>query len=125
MSDINSITLTGRLVRDPENKQFDSGKNACKFSIANSRKYAGKEETSFFNCVAFGKLGEITAQYRKKGDQIAVSGRISQRTWDSPEGKKSVYEVIVGDVSFIGGSGKSMNSQHPDTVPTESHEVPF
>lgn len=125
MSDINSITLTGRLVRDPENKKFDSGKNACKFSIANSRKYAGNEETSFFNCVAFGKLGEIIAQYRKKGDQIAVSGRISQRSWDSPEGKKSVYEVIVGDVSFIGGSGKSMNSQHPDTVPTESHEVPF
>lgn len=107
-SDLNRVMLIGRLVRDPEMKQTQNGKSFCKFSIANNRTYVvdgnKREDTSFINCVAFGRLSEIIQQYCQKGKQIAVEGRLSQRSWDSPEGKKSIVEVTVENMQLLGSA---------------------
>jgi single-strand DNA-binding protein len=107
-SDLNRVMLIGRLVRDPEMKQTQNGKSFCKFSIANNRTYVvdgnKREDTSFINCVAFGRLSEIIQQYCQKGKQIAVEGRLSQRSWDSPEGKRSIVEVTVENMQLLGSA---------------------
>ncbi|MBU43460.1 MAG: single-stranded DNA-binding protein [Spirochaetaceae bacterium] len=107
-SDLNRVVLIGRLVRDPEIKQTQNGKSFCKFSIANNRTYVvdgnKREETSFINCVAFGRLSEIIQQYCQKGKQIAVEGRLTQRSWDSPEGKRSIVEVTVENMQLLGSA---------------------
>ncbi|MCB1164969.1 MAG: single-stranded DNA-binding protein [Leptospiraceae bacterium] len=107
-SDLNRVLLIGRLVRDPEIKQTQNGKSFCKFSIANNRTYVvdgnKREDTSFINCVAFGRLSEIIQQYCQKGKQIAVEGRLSQRSWDSPEGKRSIVEVTVENMQLLGSA---------------------
>ena len=114
-SDLNRVFLIGRLVRDPEMKQTQNGKSFCKFSIANNRTYVvdgnKREETSFLNCVAFGRLSEIIQQYCQKGKQIAVEGRLTQRSWDSPEGKKSIVEITVENMQLLGSSQGGQGGQ--------------
>lgn len=110
-SDLNKIIIVGRLTRDPELRYTPAGTAVCSFSLANSKTYtqAGekKEQTSYFDCIAWSKLGELIAEYCKKGKQIAVEGRLQQRRWDDSEGnKKSKIEIVVENFQFLSG-GKS------------------
>lgn len=110
-SDLNRVLLIGNLTRDPEQKQTQNGKQYCKFSIANNRTYTvdgtKNEDTSFFNCVAFGRLSEIIVQYCQKGKQVAIEGRLTQRSWDSQDGKKSIVEITVENLQLLGGKRDS------------------
>ena len=107
MSDINRTYLIGRLTRDPELRCTPSGVAVASFTIANGRTFitqAGKkkEQTSFIDCVAWQKTGEIIAEYCKKGHRRAIEGRLTQRTWDNAEGKKqSKIEVVVDNFQFL------------------------
>ena len=76
-SDINSVTLIGRLTRDPEMSVLrNSNTSITKFSLANNRVFVAggekKDQTSFFNCVAWGKLGELINEYCHKGHRLAM-----------------------------------------------------
>jgi single-strand DNA-binding protein len=87
----------------------------AKFSIASSYTYtkdgAKKETTSFFNCVAWGKTGEIIAQYFKKGQRIAIEGRLQQRSWDDQSGnKRTAVEIVVENFNFIEKAEKGQSS---------------
>lgn len=90
--DINSIVVSGRLTRDPETKG-----NVVKFSIANNRGFKGKEKVSFFNCVAFGKTGEIAGQYLKKGSSIGIMGEVEIKKWED----KYYTSIIVKEFVFL------------------------
>ena len=116
----NKVTLMGNLTRDVEMRTTPSGQSVANFSLAVSRSWKGQdgqtqEQTSFINCVAWGKAGEIIAQYVKKGDALLVSGRLDQRSWDDKESgqKRSTIEVNVEDFNFIGGNRGGDNSSAP------------
>lgn len=124
-NDINRVILVGRLTRDPELRQTGTGTSYCRFSIANNRNYTAngerREETSFFNCVAWGKQAEIINQYTRKGRQVAIDGRLQQRSYQAQDGKtQSVVDVVVERLQFIGagpdaqGGGDSFRSGAPD-----------
>lgn len=106
----NKVILMGNLTRDIEMRTTPSGQTVANFSLAVSRSWKGQdgqtqEQTSFINCVAWGKPGEIIAQYVKKGDPLLVSGRLDQRSYDDKDGnKRQAVEVNVEDFNFIGGS---------------------
>ena len=105
-SDINRVVLIGRMVKDPDLRYTQSGSSVANFSIANTRSYSvsgeRKEYTSFFNCIAWGKLGEAIAQYCKKGQRIGLEGRLQQRSWDDQSGqKRSAVEVVVENFQFL------------------------
>ena len=96
--------IVGNLTRDPELRSTPSGAQVCGFSVAVNRKFKDQEEVSFFNCNAWGKLGETIAQYGRKGSGILVSGRLDQRSYDDKNGqRRSVVEINVDDFNFIGG----------------------
>lgn len=107
--DINKTIHIGRLTRDPEMRYSQDGKAIASFSIAcNGYK---QDDTSFFNCVAFGKTAEIIGQYCKKGKQIGIEGRLQQRTWDDKDGnKRSTVEIVVNQLQLLG-------SKSDDTPP--------
>lgn len=124
-SDINRVVLVGRLTRDPELRHIQSGTAIANFSIANNRAYTTssgekKEETSFFNCIAWGKLGELIVEYTRKGRRIGIEGRLQQRSWEDQEGKKrSTVEVVVDNFQFLDSKGddsspRSGGSAGPD-----------
>ncbi len=105
--DLNHVMLVGRFTRDPELRQLNTGTNLCRFSVANNNIYTSngkKNETvSFFNCVAWGRLAEIIQQYCHKGKQVALSGRLSQNSWQDNDGKKnSSVELVVDQLQLLG-----------------------
>ena len=112
---LNKAYIIGNLTRDPELKALPSGTKVCSFSIATNRSYKDKDgerkDTSeFHNIVAFSKLGELSAQYLKKGQQALVEGRIQTRSWDAPNGEKKYRTEIIADniqFGFRGAGGAS------------------
>lgn len=104
-NDINRVDIIGRMTRDIELITTQSGSTVGKFSIAVNRKYGEKEETSFFNCVAFGKTAEVIQQYSPKGKQVAIDGRLNQNRWEDAQTgqKRSTVEIVVENIQFLGG----------------------
>jgi len=146
----NKVILMGNLTRDVEMRTTPSGQTVANFSLAVSRSWKGQdgqsqEQTSFINCVAWGKVGEIIAQYTSKGNPLLVSGRLDQRSYDDKDGnKRQAVEVVVEDFNFIGGgrgdsadapaasSSSSSASKSKDVViediddkPIDLSEIPF
>jgi single-strand DNA-binding protein len=112
---LNRIILIGRLTADPELRYTASGTAVASFSLAVDRPRAnqqGERETDFINIVVWQKLGELCAQYLKKGRMAAVEGRLQIRSYDNKEGQRvRVAEVVADNVRFLdrgdntGGSG--------------------
>ena len=90
----------GRLTRDCEVKQAGQS-TVCKFSLACADNYS-KDKTHFFNCVSFGKQGDIIAKWFKQGSKIYVYGFLKQESWTDKEGnKKSAVCLHVDGFEFV------------------------
>ena len=90
----------GRLTRDCEVRQAGQS-TVCKFTIACADNYS-KDKTHFFNCVSFGKQGDIIAKYFAKGSKIYVYGFLKQESWTDKEGnKKSAVTLHVDGFEFV------------------------
>ncbi len=99
----NTITLVGNLTRDPELRYTTGGRGVASFGMAVNRRYQvngeWQEQTSFFNVVAWGQLGENVAATLGKGNRAIVFGRLEQRSWETQDGeKRSVVEVVADEV---------------------------
>lgn len=121
----NKVTLLGNLTRDPETRVTTSGQSVTSFSLAVNRTWKGsdgsnQEEVSYFDCTAWGKAGEIIAQYTQKGRALLVSGRLRQSTWEQEGQKRSKVEVVVEDFNFISDGGGNSNYQSDSAPATES-----
>ncbi len=102
---MNSVNFIGRLTRDPELDQTNSGTAVCRMRLAvPRRRKEGKDQGAVFvNVVAFGAQGAAVADYMTKGRQVAVSGRLEHREWTDTEGSPhSVHEVIADHIGFLG-----------------------
>jgi single-strand DNA-binding protein len=100
----NSITLIGNITRDPELKFLNSGQASVRFGLAVNRRYQRNGETveqvSFFDVVAYQSLAENVANSLTRGTRVMVTGRLEQRSWDTPDGdKRSVVEVNADDIA--------------------------
>ena len=108
---MNKAILIGRLTKDPELRTTPTGRNVCQFSIAVNRAYTnanGEREADFINCVVWDKQAENLARYQKKGNQIAVDGRIQTRNYDDKDGKRVyVTEILATNISFLDAKGSS------------------
>lgn len=129
MSDINNITLIGRMVKDAELRTTQSGTSVASFSVAVGKTYMQngekKEQTSFFNCTAWGTIGEAIAQYCKKGHRVGITGELQQRTWDDQNGnKRSSVEIVVHGFQFLQPK-RAEAPDAPDTPPASDDEIPF
>ncbi len=80
---LNTITIAGRMVRDPELRRTNSGKAATSFTLAVDRDFknqqTGEKEVDFLDCTAFGAAGENAAKYFRKGQMAIVTGRLQIR----------------------------------------------
>ncbi len=102
---INSVTLVGRLTKDPEIRTTPSGVEVGNFTLAVNRKFTnqqGEREADFINCVVFKKQAENVNQYLSKGKLAGVDGRLQSRSYENKEGQKVfVTEVICDSVQFL------------------------
>ena len=117
MRGFSKAIITGNLTRDPELRTTPNGASVCSFSVAVNRVYRAsngeqKEDVSFIDCSAWGKLGEMIGQYAKKGAGVLVSGRLDQRSWEDKNSgqKRSRVEIVVEDFNFTGPANNDRNS---------------
>jgi single-strand DNA-binding protein len=111
MAGVNKAILVGNLGRDPELRYTQGGQAVVNFSIATSENWTDKsgerqERTEWHRIVAWGKTGELCAQYLSKGRTVYIEGRIQTREWEDKEGqKRTTTEINAQTVTFIGGGG--------------------
>ena len=131
---MNKAILIGRLTKDPELRTTPTGRNVCQFSVAVSRNFTnanGEREADFINCVVWDKQAENLVKYQKKGNQIAVEGRIQTRNYDDKDGKKVyVTEILSSNISFLDSKGTGAtgntsfnNLPEPPMVDTSSNNM--
>lgn len=131
----NKVILMGNLTRDPETRTTPNGQTVTSFSLAVNRSWKGsdgqtQEAVSYIDCVAWGKPGEIIAQYISKGRALLVSGRLDQRSWEDKEsgGKRSKVEVVVEDFNFVdsgsGGGSSDYSAPARSNSPSKSAGEP-
>ena len=105
----NKVQLIGNLGNNPEIINLDSGKKIAKFSIATNESYKNAkgekiEDTQWHNLMAWGKTADIIEQYLKKGNEVAIEGRLTNRSYDDKEGnKKYITEIVVNELLMLGG----------------------
>lgn len=105
----NSVQLIGRLGIDPEVKTFDNDKRMVRLSLATSEKYRNGdgemvENTQWHNVVAWGHTAEIAEKYLKKGQEVALRGKLQTRQYDDKDGQKRyVTEVVCNELLLLGG----------------------
>lgn len=129
---MNSVQLLGNLARDPELRFTKTGRAVATFTVAATNTYIDsatnetKEQTAFINCVAWGKVGEQVANY-KKGNRLFLEGRIQTRSYETQDNQKRyVTEVVAGfvGVSLLTESSEPSNFDNFDaTDPNEN--IPF
>ena len=103
----NSVQLIGRLGVDPKTFEFDGGKMKTVFSLATSDYYNNKEgervqETQWHNIVAWGRMAKVAADYLAKGREIALSGKLTNRTYEDKDGiKRYVTEIVANEIVML------------------------
>ena len=131
MSDLNSVSLVGRLVRDPELRYTPQGAPVCEFTLASNRRFAKKDgekadEVVFVDVVVWNRLAEISAEYLKKGRQVGLVGQIIQDRWEDKESgkKRSKIRIQAQILQFLGGGSKDEEASTPEVpVPVEPAPV--
>ena len=133
---INNVVLTGRLARDPEIKQTQSGVSVCNFCIAVDRQYKSGEEKicDFINCVAWRSTADFVRKWFHKGDGIGVIGCIQTRKWATESGEnRYATEVLCQQVSFLDGKKNAAEAtqtpveaaQNYSEIENISEDLPF
>ncbi len=104
----NRVQLIGNLGQNPEVKEIANGKAMAKFSMATNESYRNAKgekvtDTEWHNIVAFGKLADIIGKYLKKGNEVAVEGRLKTSSYEDKEGiKRYSTDIIIDDMVMLG-----------------------
>ena len=110
---MNKVVLMGRLTRSPEVRYSQGAEPlaVARYTLAVNRRMKkngnGEQEADFIPCVAFGKSGEFAEKYFRKGQMVAVTGRLQVRSWDKDGERRYTTEVIIEEQHFA----ESKNSQ--------------
>ena len=140
MAGLNKVMLIGNVGRDPEMRYTANGKAVTTFSVACNRAFTGadgerREETDWFDIVAWDKLAEQCSQFLQKGRKAYVEGRLHTRSWEGQDGQKRYRtEVVANTVLFLdaagGGGGAARMDQYDDHpaaagAPVDPDDLPF
>lgn len=101
---LNQVVVVGRLVRDPELKETESGKKMTHVTLAVPRSYKntnGEYDTDFVDCTLWTGVAESTSEYCKKGDLVGIKGRLETSSYEKDNQKKYVTSVIAEKVTFL------------------------
>ena len=101
---LNQLVVIGRLVKDPELRKTESGRNVTNITLAVPRSYKnvnGEYDTDYVDCVLWNTVAESTTEYCKKGDLIGVKGRVQTRVYEKDEQKKYATEIVAEKITFL------------------------
>jgi single-strand DNA-binding protein len=119
MAGVNKVILIGNLGADPEMRYTADGTAVCKFSLATSRRYTGKdgqkqEKTEWHRIVVWRKLAEICGQYLSKGKQVIIEGRIEYGSYEKDGVKHYTTDIVAENMQMLGGPVPGNRAQEPE-----------
>ncbi len=125
---MNNVSVSGRLVRDPDCKEFEDGKAVCDFTIAvNGYR---KEDTVFVKVKAWAARAKSCAKFCKKGSLVNIAGALRGNSWTAKDGtkKREIY-ILASDVEFVQLSGEDSKQQegsvdHQESSPASTSVSP-
>ena len=101
---VNSLILVGRLTKEIEIRETDSGKKVGTLSLAVPRSFKNSEgvyETDFINCTLWEEKAKVTKEYCQKGDIVGVRGRLQSKIVETEDGSKYFLEVVADRITFL------------------------
>ena len=139
---VNKAILVGNVGKDPEVRHLDGGTSVAKFTLATSDAYKNKsgelvKTTEWHNIVAWRQLCELAEKYIRKGSQIYVEGKITNRQYDDKDGnKRYITEIVADNIRLLGrkedspyspatnGQGRVQTETAPAHLPEEADHSP-
>jgi single-strand DNA-binding protein len=118
MSDINTVTLTGRLGSELELRYTPQGTAVTDVNLAVQSGFGDKEKTNWIGLTIWGKSAEAAANHLGKGQKIAVAGRLDQESWDQDGKPRTKTRVVCERWTFADGK-RTENSNPPSNPPSE------
>ncbi len=127
---VNKAIVMGNLTRDPETRTLPSGQAVTSFSLATNRFWTDKEsgekkkQAEYHNIIAWGRLGEISQQFLKKGSLVYIEGRLQTKGWQDPQGNRKTRTEIVAQTLQLGPRpGGTETKQTEEKSPKEEAPV--
>ena len=126
---LNKVMIIGYLGREPELRYTPSGRPVASFSVATSRTWTSsegerREETEWFNVVAWGNLAEICKSHLTKGQQVYVEGRLQTRGWEDETGTRHYRtELVANEMILLGERRAGASEMDADAISDD--EYPF
>jgi single-strand DNA-binding protein len=128
---LNKVMIIGYLGRDPELRYTPSGRPVASFSVATSRTWTSsdgerREETEWFNVVAWGNLAEICKTHLIKGQQVYIEGRLQTRGWEDDNGTRHYRTELVANEMILLGDRHPAHELHDEAdIEDEDKDFPF
>jgi single-strand DNA-binding protein len=113
----NQAIIMGNLTRDPELRSTTTGQQVASFAVATNRTWNNatgekQEAVEFHEVVAWGKLGELAAQYLAKGRKVMVVGRLQTQQWEKDGVKQRRTEIVASDINFLDRPGEGTGGSY-------------
>lgn len=127
---MNKVHLIGNLTKEPELRYTKNNTPVASYTIAINTRYGDQQQTDFINISSWGKSGEFVSKYFKKGQPIAITGRLKNRNYEDSNGVKHYsMEVVTEDIEFVGSKKEEDKIEsREEFVPNfniEDEELPF
>ena len=126
------LFIVGNLTKDPELRHTQEGIAVCGFTVAVNRKKSATNQNpgaDFFNVNAWRALGENCAKYLNKGRKVAVTGKVSLRTWEKDGKHGASLEVMADDVEFLSpwsdAAEPAPSAQNTGFIEVETDDLPY
>lgn len=128
---LNKVMIIGNVGREPEMRYTPSGRPVTSFSVATSRSWTSadgerREETEWFNVVAWGNLAEICKSHLTKSQQVYIEGRLQTRGWEDETGKKHFRtELVANEMILLGDRRHHTEYEYDDERGDDSSDYAF
>lgn len=118
---MNKVHLIGNLVKDVDLRYTKQSTPVASYTIAINTRYGENQETDYVNITTWGKSGEFVSKYFKKGQPIAITGRLKNKNYEDSHGVKHYgMEVITEEIEFVGGKKETKNEEPEESDPFET-----
>lgn len=122
---MNIVALKGRLTADPDVRYTQEALCIARYRLAVNRQFKreGQDEADFISCVAFGKKGEFAEKYLRKGQEIAVDGRIQTGSYEKDGQKVYTTEIVVNNHYFCGNKAENGQATYSSSNAGKAEET--
>lgn len=122
---MNNVSISGRLVRDPECKEVGDNKTVCDFTIAVNGYRKNQEDTVFIKVKAWDSRAKSCQKFCKKGSLVNICGALRTNSWQTKDGsKRNEIYVLASDIEFVQSSNDDASRRKSDEAPAESQSSP-